>query len=75
MADDLTPEQKTAIAQEVRAIIRRSNLWSPTDPPDAVAALMVMHLARHIGMPHEAVPQALLEALAGLLDHSGTKDG
>lgn len=62
----LPPERQAEVNAEVRAIIRRSNLWSPTDSPETVAALMVLHVCRHLGVPHERIPETLLGALAGI---------
>jgi hypothetical protein len=50
--------------QEVQAIIRRSDLWSETDRPETVAALMVVTVCSHHGVSHERIPEELLAALA-----------
>ncbi len=51
---------------ELKAIIRRSDLWSPTDSPETVAALMVVAVLRSLGVPHEQAPEVMLKALARL---------
>ncbi len=57
---------KEEINAELRAVIRRSDLWSPTDSPETVAALMVATVLRSLGIPHEQVPEVMLKALARL---------
>ncbi len=51
---------------ELKAIIRRSDLWSPTDSPKTVAALMVIAVLRFLGIPHEQAQKVMLRALASL---------
>ncbi len=58
----MTPHEETI--QTVKAIIRRSDLWSPSDPPETVAAIMVLHVCRYFGVDHEYIPETLLRALS-----------
>ncbi len=57
---------KEEIIAEVKAIIRRSDLWSPTDSPETVATLMVVTVLSSLGLPHEQAPEVMLKALARL---------
>ena len=57
---------KEEINAEVKAIIRRSDLWSPTDSPETVATLMVLTVLMSLGIPHEQAPEVMLKALARL---------
>jgi len=58
---------KEEINAEVKAIIRRSDLWSPTeDSPETVATLMVITVLTSLGIPHEQAPEVMLKALARL---------
>ncbi len=57
---------KEEINAEVRAIIRRSDVWNPTDSPETVATLMVISVLRPLGIPHEQAPEVMLKALARL---------
>jgi len=57
---------KEEINAEVKAIIRRSDLWSPTDSPETVAALMVVTVLMSLGIPHKQAPEVMLKALAKL---------
>lgn len=57
---------KDEINAEVKAIIRRSDLWSPTDSPETVATLMVLTVLMSLGIPHEQAPEVMLKALARL---------
>jgi len=64
----MTPHEKHEINKQVKAIIRRSPIWSETDRPESVAALMVIHVCLHLGVRHEDVPKVLLTALTELGD-------
>lgn len=57
---------KDEINAEVRAIIERSDLWSPTDSPGGVATLMVRLVLQSLGIPDEKAPEVMLTALARL---------
>ena len=57
---------KEQISAEVKAIIRRSDLWSSTDSPETVATLMVLTVLGSLGIPHEQAPDVMLKALARL---------
>ena len=57
---------KEKINAEVKAIIGCSDLWSRTDSPETVAALMVVTVLRSLGIPHEQAPDVMLKALARL---------
>jgi len=62
----MTQEEKHAINQQVKDIIRRSEIWSDGDRPETVAALMVLHVCMHLGVKHEDVPKVLLTTLSEL---------
>jgi len=57
---------KEEINAELKTIIKRSDLWSSTDSPETVAALMVATVLRSLGIPHEQAPEVMLNALARL---------
>ena len=58
---------KEEINAEVKAIIRRSDLWSPTDSPETVAAQIVVTVfGSSLAIPHEQAPEVMPKALARL---------
>ncbi len=57
---------KEGLNAEVKAIIGRSALWSRTDSPETVAALMVVTVLRSLGISHEQAPELMLKAMARL---------
>ncbi len=57
---------KEEINATVKAVLRHSDFWSPTDSPETVAALMVGTIPRSLGIPHEQAPEVMLKALARL---------
>ncbi len=57
---------KEEINAEVKAIIKRSDRWSPTDSPETVAAPMVVTVLSSLGIPREQDPDVMLKALARL---------
>ena len=59
----MTKEEADA---EVKAVIGRSDPWSPMDSPETVAALLVMTVLMSLGIPREQAPEVMLKALARL---------
>ncbi len=57
---------KEEINAKLKAVLGHSDLWSPTDSPETVAALMVVTIPRFLGIPHEQAPEVMLKALARL---------
>ena len=57
---------KQEINADFEAIIKRSDLWSPTNSPETVAALMVVTVLSSLSIPHEQAPDVMPKALARL---------
>ncbi len=60
----MMPREETN--ETLKAIIRRSDLWSREDPPETVAAIMVLLVCRRLNVAHEDIPGVLLRALSDL---------